>query len=577
MNLFTFIKERVPILDVVSEYVSLKPAGSYWKGLSPFKDEKTPSFTVSPSRGIYYCFSTAQGGDVIDFVAKIENCSPLEAAQLLAERHQITIPPEIRQNFDEKSPGKNERQLYEKTCSFFAAWCNQQLSLNSGPFNYFKERGLTDQTIAQFLLGYCPSGPAAVTVLINDARRHGLLTSDLIQAHLIAEGASGLYTPFEDRIIFPIADHLGRTCGFGGRIFRPNDDRPKYYNSREHDLFKKKQILYGLHLAKKMIQSTEKVYLVEGYMDCIAMVQMGYKNCVATLGTACTVEHLSHLSRLSQTVTVMYDGDEAGQQAMLRLAQLCWQVRLELMVLTLPPKEDPASFLSKNKNLESIENNQKNIFSFFIQTLGNTFMRQQLQDKLLTIRQLLSAIAPLPDPLQQEILLQQAASAFDVPINSLKQELLSIRKKTEVTPIKNSPISPAFDLEKKIFSVILSSGINLSAQDEAFLEKHLTQPFQRFFCMLRESAWDFNSFFSHLSDEDRQLVSGITLAATEPVTAEVFGELMGHLKRKWWKDAIGEVKIRLGQARKTGDEKTVQEALIELQKLQEALLHGGIL
>lgn len=577
MNLFIFIKERVPILDVVSEYVSLKPAGSYWKGISPFKDEKTPSFTVSPSRGIYYCFSTAQGGDVIDFVAKIENCTPLEAAQLLAERHQITIPPEIRQNFDEKSPGKNERQLYEKACSFFAAWCNQQLTLNSAPLIYFRERGLSDPTIAQFMLGYCPGGSASVATLINEARRYGLLTSDLIQAHLLAEGASGLYTPFEDRIIFPIADHLGRTCGFGGRIFRTNDDRPKYYNSREHELFKKKQILYGLHLAKKTIQSSEKVYLVEGYMDCITMVQMGYKNCVATLGTACTLEHLSHLSRLAQTVTVMYDGDEAGQQAMLRLAQLCWQVRLELMVLTLPSKEDPASFLSKNGSLETIEQSQKNIFSFFIQTLGNTFLRQQLQEKLSTIRQLLTAIAPLADSLQQEILLQQAASAFDIPINSLKQELRAMRKKPEIQPTKNPPISPAFDLEKKIFSVILSSGINLSAQNEAFLEKHLTQPFQRFFCLLRDSAWDFSSFFSHLSEEDRQLVSGITLAATEPVTAEVFSELMGHLKRKWWKDAVGEVKMRLSQARKTGDEKTVQETLVELQKLQEALLHGGIL
>ncbi len=581
MNLFSYIKERVSILDVVSEYVSLKPAGSYWKGLSPFRQEKTPSFTVSPARGIYYCFSTAHGGDVIDFVAKMENCSPIEAAQMLAERYSIDIPTQLKQQ-SEPSSGKTDRQMHEKACAIFSSWCHQQLLANNAAHQYLTNRNISDKTITTFLLGYCPGGSAAVSSFIGEARKQGILTSDLVTANLLSEGNSGLYNPFEERIIFPIADHLGRPCGFGGRVFRPGDDRPKYYNSRDHDLFRKKQILYGLHHAKKSMQTAGSAYLVEGYMDCIAMAQAGYINCVATLGTACTADHLAHLARLTQTVFVLYDGDAAGQQAILRLAQLCWQVRLELMVIVLPPEEDPASFLTKHKSLDDLPTRPQTIFSFFISTLGNTFLRQQLQEKLGTIRQLLETIATLTDPLHRELLLQQAASAFDVPAASLKQELRKIMGGQTLKNPVPPPTSQALDLEKKIFSVILSSGINLRAQDETFLLTHLTQPFQRLLGLLKEAAWDFGNFFSRLGDEDRDLVSSLALISPEPMvsgapTERAFQELLAHLRRKKWREEIGDMKVRLEQARNAGDKDVVQKMLVELRSLQETMMRGGSL
>lgn len=585
MNLFSYIKERVSILDIVQEYVSLKPAGSYWKGLSPFKQEKTASFTVSPSRGIYYCFSTAQGGDVIDFVARMENCSAIEAAQLLAERHNIEIPAQLRQLNNISGTTKTDRQLHEKTCSLFANWCHQQLLITPAAHAYIANRALTEATATKFMLGYCPGGPAAVQSLIAESRKQGILTSDLIQANLLAEGTSGLYNPFEERIIFPITDHLGRTCGFGGRVFRPGDERPKYYNSRDHDLFRKKQLLYGLHQAKKAIQTTGSAYLVEGYMDCVMMAQEGYPNTIATLGTACTSEHLAHLARLTQKVFVLYDGDTAGQQAILRLAQLCWQVSLELMVIVLPKEDDPASYLIKHGSLDKLPNHPQTIFSFFIHTLGNTFMRQQLQEKLGTIRQLLEAIAPLTDPLQRELLLQQAASAFDVPCGSLKQELRKIMGGH--TPQKRAaPLpSPMLDLEKKIFSVILSSGINLRAEDEAFLFTHLSQPFCRLFGLLKESAWVFGVFFSRLEDEDRHLVSGLTLASPKlsespdsKFSAErTLTELLIHFRRKKWREEIGDIKMQLDSARNSGNEEVVQKMLVKLRNLQETMMSGGSL
>lgn len=582
MNLFSYIKERLSILDIVSEYVSLKPAGSYWKGLSPFKQEKTASFTVSPSRGIYYCFSTGQGGDVIDFVARMENCSAVEAAQMLAERHNIEIPSQLRQLNNLANTTKTDRQIHEKACAIFAAWCHQQLLATPVARTYLRDRALRDETITKFMLGYCPGGPSSVQSFMAEARKQGLLTSDLIQANLLAEGNSGLYNPFEERIIFPITDHLGRHCGFGGRVFRPGDDRPKYYNSRDHDLFRKKQLLYGLHHAKKPMQTAGAAYLVEGYMDCVAMSQGGYQNCVATLGTACTIEHLAHLARLTQKVFVLYDGDAAGQQAILRLAQLCWQVSLELMVIVLPKEDDPASYLTKHASLDELPNRPQTIFSFFIHTLGSSFLRQQLQEKLGTIRQLLEVISPLNDPLQRELLLQQAASAFDVPLASLKQELKKIAGgHTQKTPPSPSP-SLALDLEKKLFSVILSSGINLCAQDETFLLTHLSQPFRRLLGLLKESAWVFETFFSRLEDTDRHLVSGLTLVSPElmnsgPSNERAFHELLSHFRKKKWREEIGEIKIRLEKARSNGDEEVVQKMLVELRKLQETMMCGGSL
>lgn len=582
MNLFSYIKERVSILEIVSEYVSLKPAGSYYKGLSPFKQEKTPSFTVSPSRGIYYCFSTGQGGDVIDFVAKMENCSAIEAAQMLAERHNIEIPASIKQFSDQTPRSKTARQMHEKACSVFASWCHQQLLMAPVARSYLQNRSLSNDIVVRFQIGYCPGGQTAINSFIAEARQNGILTSDLIQANLLTDGNNGLYNPFEERIIFPITDHLGRTCGFGGRVFRPGDDRPKYYNSREHELFRKKQLLYGLYQAKKSMQSLGTAYLVEGYMDCIAMVQAGYTNSIATLGTACTSEHLAHLARLTQTVYVLYDGDAAGQQAILRLAQLCWQVNLELMVIVLPQEDDPASYLTKHRSLDDLASRPQNIFSFFIRTLGNTFLRQQLNEKLGTIRQLLETIAPLSDPMQRELLLQQAATAFDVPIDSLKQELRKIvggsTKKDQNTPAA----SLTLDLEKKIFSVILSSGINLCAQDEAFLLTHLSQPFQRLLGLLKEAAWDFGVFFSSLEDDDRHLVSGLTLISPESPDAgssaeRTFRELLGHFKRKKWREEVGIIKRQLEQARSNGDKEVVQKMLAELRNLQETMMCGGSL
>ena len=371
MNLFSYIKTKVSIIDVVNEYTHLKRAGLYYKAHCPFHHEKTASFTVSPGKEIFYCFGCHANGDVISFIAGMEHCSPLEAVKHLADRYHVEMPSELM--LEEADIDIKKRDGYFHVCKTVASWCNEQLMSNPPVLTYVQSRGINQASINAFMLGYFPGGIKSIKLLLQSMGAENIMASDLLEAHILQEGSRALYSPFEERIIFPIKDHLGRFCGFGGRIYKSDDTRPKYYNSRESPNFEKGSLLFGLDLAKKSIKESETVFLVEGYTDCIAMVQHGYPQAVATLGTACTLEHLKHLSRYASAVYVVYDGDAAGQQAMLRLAELCWQCSMDMYTIILPSQEDPASLLVSGKSLAPYVAQAQDIFSYFMASLGENF------------------------------------------------------------------------------------------------------------------------------------------------------------------------------------------------------------
>ena len=353
MNLFNFIKRSVQILDVVNEYTTLKKSGGlYWKSPCPFHQEKTPSFTVSPDKDIFYCFGCNESGDVISFVAKIEKMSPFEAAQYLVEKYNLDVPDSIKSNSHQTQELRTEKDSYLALCKLVAKWCHDQLFQYDTALNYVHSRKFNQQIITQFTLGFFPKGNIAIKELLKQAATQGFLTKDFIKAGILFQGRNNLYSPFEGRIIFPIKDHVSRYCGFGGRVFLPDDDRCKYYNSKENQFFQKGNLLYGLDVAKKNIQNDDIAFLVEGYTDCIAMHSYGHKNSIATLGTACTLDHLKKIANYTQQLYVMYDGDNAGQKAILRLTQLCWTIDIEPKVICLPKDSDPASFLHKNQDLK---------------------------------------------------------------------------------------------------------------------------------------------------------------------------------------------------------------------------------
>ncbi len=586
MNIFNFIKSQISILDVVKEYTTLKPAGTYHKGTCPFHHEKTASFTVSPHKGIFYCFGCHKGGDVISFIASIENCSQLEAAQHLADRYNIDIPDTIKTESSVEHTA--DRNHYFELCKYMALWSHDNLKKSPSMQKYISSRGFNSSHIDYFKLGYFPGGFKSIKRFIEYMNKQHIIAKDLIEAHILIQGKTVLYSPFEERLIFPIKDHLGRFCGFGGRIFKKDDERPKYYNSRENEFFAKGSILFGLDLAKKSIQKTGIAYLVEGYTDCMAMVQHGFSNTIATLGTACTLNHLKALARYAEKLYVLYDGDNAGQQAIMRLTELCWQVNLELKVISLPAQEDPASFLMKNNDLLPYIHKAQDIFFFFIASLGVQFSTKPLNQKVQLIRKLLDTIACVDDPLKQDILLQRAAKTCDIPFESLKQELArqgrnrkaqtsEPENKTESSQMADLKDIPVPKLEKKLFCAIMQNIQLFNNTKIGYLLKYMPNPLQGILQTLKnliskKPSSDFTHLFDLLDIAEKQYVSKLLLEYEEEIDAVTFEQLVQQLQKKQWKLIVHDIKTKLAYAKNKGDDHEVKQIVQDFIQLKQKLM-----
>lgn len=592
MNIFSVIKSRISILDVIREYASLKKAGNYWKGHCPFHSEKTASFTVSPHKEIFYCFGCHAGGDLITFISQIEQFTPLEAARHLAERYNIPVSFDQEEQFTLKNTQKKQ---YHDLCKLVAQWCHAQLLKSPAAMLYLQQRGIDLKMIKLFELGYFPGGLGQVNQLLKDMAKHSVLPDDLLQAHILAKGKQILFSSFEERIIFPITDHLGRHCGFGGRIFKPNDTRAKYYNSRENDYFIKGQLLFGLDKAKKAIQQTESVFLVEGYTDCIAMAQAGYPNTIATLGTACTAHHLDTLSRYAQQLYVVYDNDNAGNQAIMRIAELAWQASLELKVICLPSGEDPASFLQKKGDLTALINNSPDIFSFMLNQMGGQFSTKPLQEKLGLIRKIIDILSKIDDPLKKDLLLSQAATTLGVPLDSLKSELrrttnqAAAPEKLAVTPTPKAPardkeeysVSQLPGLEKKIFFAIMSNIQIFNNKNEKYLINYLPHPLCDILEKLKvtkktNETITFAQFFDTLDTTHKLFVSNLVLAGEENIQEQSFDHLLTELKRKHWKVIVKDIQVKLESARKQNQQDEVQKILQDFLDLKKEIFEKNI-
>lgn len=579
MNLFSFIKERVSILDVINEYVTLKRAGGYHKGTCPFHHEKTASFTVSPDKQIFYCFGCHISGDVISFIAKIENCPQKDAAKLLADKYNLTLPQHFSFEISEKHT--EDKNHYFAICKAVALWCHEQLLKNPSAKAYFQQRMLSDESFSYFTIGYFPSGNASINDLLYSMKCQSILPRDLIDAHILAEGRTTLYSPFEERLIFPIKDALGRYCGFGGRTFKQHDTRPKYYNSRENEYFIKGSLLFNLDKAKKSIQETGTIFLVEGYTDCMAMIEQNLPNTVATLGTACTVEHLRQLARYAEHIFVVYDSDNAGKLAILRLTELCWQVNLELKVIILPPGEDPASFLAHRGDIHKLIAQAQDIFSFFLATTGHNFASKPLAQKIQTTRSFLTVVASITDSLKKDILLQKASKTFDIPFESLKHELTRLGETEKAHTEEPQTLVTASDepislLEKRIFCAIMNNMQLFNGEYAQALTTYLPSPLREILAQLKitkeiTEKVTFSYFFDTLNEHDKQYVSKLLLEEDLTIDSIAFSKLLMQLQKKQWKIIVRDIKLQLIQAKQEGDDEKATLILKDFMKLQDQL------
>lgn len=586
INLFSYIKERVTILDVISQYIELKKAGFYYKGCCPFHSEKTASFTVSPHREIFYCFGCHAGGDVITFLAKLENCQPFQAAQMIIDRYGITVPEGIS---IPTQVSTDEKKRYFRLCELVALWAHENLSKYPSSKGYCSKRGIAESMQDFFVIGFFPEGEKALKGLVDYVKKESYFVKDLLDAGICGDAHGRLYSPFENRIIFPIKDAMGRFCGFGGRIFKDADERAKYYNSRENPYFHKGSLLFGFDQAKRAIQKEEILFLVEGYTDCIAMVQAGYNNTVATLGTACTLDHLKILSHYSKKIYIMYDGDVAGHQAMLRLVQFCWQVALEVYVITLPVGDDPASFLQKNLSLSELIQDAQDIFMLFVEAKSGNITHKTLQEKLEATREVLTVVSTIDDQLKKDFLLQKASASLGISSEVLGAELVRIERKKTVQQssldgeinnlIAQKSIFSA--IEKKFFSSIFNNLTRLDLPEVQNLLEYFPETVQTIVKKLQlvkeeEEKKRFIYFFDMLDEKEKKVLQEIIIDQ-EMSGEEEFEQLILLLEKKYWKLIVARTKVTIEKAQQLHDFQTVEKVMAFFLNIKKKLLHRGLI
>lgn len=338
------VQRAADIVGLIQTYIPLKRAGVNFKATCPFHSEKTPSFIVSPAKQIYHCFGCSAGGNVFHFLMAMEKITFFEAVKDLAQKAGIALPVEKGESSNPFQP------VYYELHQFATQFYISVLRRTKPALDYLRARGLKPETIQTFQLGFAPD---AWEELLQAARKKGYSPEQLEKAGLAVQGKGGWHDRFVNRILFPIFDVKGRVIGFGGRAM--GEAMPKYLNSPETDYFKKGKTLYGLHLTKNEIVREKQVLVLEGYMDVLGLYQAGIKHCVATLGTALTVEHVRALTRFAGEVIISYDGDKAGIDASLRGIDLFVQESCQVRILVLPSGFDPDDFVLK-KGSEAFRN-----------------------------------------------------------------------------------------------------------------------------------------------------------------------------------------------------------------------------
>ena len=470
------VYETARLEEVIGEFVSLKKSGANYKGLSPFSQEKTPSFMVSPAKQIWKDFSSGKGGNVIAFLIEHEHFTYPEAIRYLAKKYNIEIEETVQSSEDKKIKDLKESMFlvsqYASTFFENSLWKTEQGK--SIALTYFKERGFTDETIKKFALGYAPD---QFDALARQAQKDGYQLEYLEGTGLVIVNDDRQVDRFRGRVIFPIRSMSGRVQGFGGRILSTNAKTAKYLNSPESDIYQKSKVLYGIYESKQAIAKNDVCYLVEGYTDVIQMHQSGIPNVVSSSGTALTVDQIRMINRLTTNIVVLFDGDAAGLRASLRGIDLILEQGMNVRVCSFPEGEDPDSF-AKNNNTEEITSFLADESKDFIQFKASLLSEEGKNDpikKAETVREIIESISKIPDVIKQEIYIRNCADIMDISEEALFSTLAQLNQKNKQKGSKrlvpsepakvvkkitdsNLKVNQIFELEKQIISILLTYG-----------------------------------------------------------------------------------------------------------------------
>ena len=418
------ILDAVRIEEVVSDFVSLKRRGANLIGVCPFHKEKTPSFIVSPAKGIFKCFGCGKAGDSVRFIMEHEHYSYPEALRYLANKYGIII--EEKEQSPEELMAQNEREKMFNINTFAQQYFSETMKNDEEGLavgmSYFRERGFRDAIIDKFQLGYCLNQRDA---FIQYAIKNGYSKDLLLKIGLASGNDERMYDRYQGRVIFPIHNLTGKVIGFGARILGGDKTKAKYLNSPESEIYNKSQTLYGIYFAKNEISRLDNCILVEGYADVLSMHQAGIENTVASSGTSLTAEQIRLISRYTKNVTILYDGDNAGIHAALRGTDMILEEGMNVRIVLLPPDEDPDSFVQHHPIEEVrayIDNNAKDFISFKTQLLLKDAVNNPIR-KAEVVKDIVNTISVIPDAIYRATYIKECSRLMDMPEQSLMNEL----------------------------------------------------------------------------------------------------------------------------------------------------------
>jgi DNA primase len=553
------IKSRVDIVELISEYVSLKKAGQNWKGLCPFHSEKTPSFMVNPARQIYKCFGCGSGGDIFTFVMQNENLEFREALRLLAKKAGVTLSI---------SPGHAGRagekeallKLQKHALSFF----QQNLKNSSRAAGYLKKRGIGEKIQKHFSLGYAPKSWEAL-------KRHlegkGFKPETIMKAGLISRGPKGYFDMFRDRIVFPIYNLSGEVIAFGGRVLDTGE--PKYLNSPETSLFNKRRVLYGFDLAKKSIKETGRALFMEGYMDVIVAHMHGFTNAVAPLGTALTAEHGRLVRRFTDNVILVFDSDQAGIRAAKSSAETLFECGIDVKVLALPEKEDPDSFLKKRG---------KDAFNDLLERPLSIidFLALQKKERRLIAREAIDIVSRISDGLLLDGYVRELSEKLGIKEVFVLEELQKLKKRQGrpgdsakvVHSNKPKPLDEMYIIKLLLQYPEKAEAVFVSITEDDF-EDDITAGILK---KIREGLTDFNKLTLKCSDAEKGFLSDIIFKKDLDETGledvdRVLNDCVAKIKRRNHTRLIQELQGRIKDAELRKDGDLLRRLLMEQNKL----------
>jgi DNA primase len=576
------IKSRVDIVELASEYLTLKKAGRNFIGLCPFHQEKTASFTVSREKQIFYCFGCGEGGNVITFLMKIANKTFPEAIKDLAEKTGIVLPQRLiskesreKDSLRESITSLNLRAAQQFTRNLFS-------SVGKDAREYLANRGITEETIKQFRLGYAPDSWRSLTNYIEGS---GLSLKLAEQAGLVITGKEGFYDRFRGRLIFPIENIFGEMVAFGGRILEKGE--PKYLNSPESPIYVKGKVLYGLNRTKEEIRKQGFALIVEGYFDLISLWNAGIGNVVATLGTALTREHLELLRRYALEVVALFDPDEAGIKALDRSLELFLSMGMRARALILPEGCDPDDYVKRygNDKLGELIAHAPAISDYYIDNVlgsGKTF-----EDKREMVKTAMELINKISDKKEKDIFIKRIAEKTGINQELLLKEIY--KNEMQIEPKRGKErrqLNINNDLvEMHLIQLLLEYPQKVTQIENENILDFFLQPELKILGGKIVEAYkllgfvDINIILS--ADEDKPLLERIHKLRMEAVSVhddlveKIFADNIRQIKRKWYKEQHQQIKLRLGKAQENGDEELLSNLLREKEKLltKEKELH----